>query len=254
MLASTSGNLRLIDVEMQIIVKTSSNKTFPVKIHPGKAKVHDLMEQIEGELNVPFRDQKVYLGTALLSNAPRRGLPRELICSPQPTIDVVVPEYIHITVEYYNGDSRDIKIDKEKGLAALMEELPSCRNLQENEEAMFYLNGKELSPSKDEETLTSLGICSGSKLELKVTVAFFEVFVGIWFSDYLIKIRCSPQETFKDLAKKVAMAEGTKRELGKVTFSLEERVFDPEQDRGPLQGITVFLELFTACIRFVTDN
>lgn len=251
LLEPTSGNLKLIDVEMQITVKTSSNKTFPVKIHPGKAKVHDLMKQIEGELDVPFKDQKLYLGRALLSDAPRRGLPRELICSPQPTVDVIVPEYIHITVEDQNGDSHDIKIDKEKSLAALMEEIPSCRNLQENEEAMFYFKEKQLCASEDEETLTSLGIGSGSKLELQVKITFIEIFVVVWFSVYSVRVRCSPQETFKDLVKKVEIAEDKKRKLGKVTFALEERVFDPEHDKGPLQGKTYNFQLFT--VRNSTD-
>lgn len=30
--------------------------------------------------------------------------------------------------------------------------------------------------------------------------------------------------------------EGTKRDLEKVTFAMKERVFDPEKDKGPLQG------------------
>lgn len=231
-----SGNLRLIDVEMQITVKTSTSKTFSVKLHPGKAKVHDLMEQIERELDVSSGDQKLYLGRALLSDVPWKGLPRKLICNPQPTVDVIVPEYIDITVEDQNGDSHTVKIDKEKSLTALMKEIPSCSSLQENEEATFYFNGKPLCPSKDEGTLTSLGLCSGSKLELKVNVAFIEIFVDVWFSNYAISsIRCSPQETFKDLVKKVQM-EGTKRDLEKVTFTMKERVFDPEKDKGPLQG------------------
>ena len=225
---------------MQITVKTSSNRTFSVKTHPGKAKIHDLMKQIEGELDVPFRDQKLYLGRVLLSDAPRRGLPRELICSAQPTVDVIVPEYIHITVEDQNGDSHGIKIDKEKSPTALMEKLPSCSKLQENEEASFYFNGKQLYPTKDNESLTSFGVCSGSKLELIVKVAFIEISVDAWFSVNLINVRCDPQETFKDLVKKVEMADGKKRDLRKIAFAMEEKVFDPEQDTGPLQGITLF--------------
>ena len=235
LLEQASGNLRLIDVEMQITVKTSSGKTFLVKLHPGKAKVHDLMELIERQIDVPSVDQKLYLGSALLSDSPRKSLPAKLICNPQPTVDVKVPEYIVITVEDQNGDSHTVKIDKEKSLTTLMEEIPSRSSLQENEEAIFFFNGKALCSSKDEETLTSLGVCSGSKLELKVNVAFLEIFVDVWYSNYEIRIRCSPQETFKDLAKKVEM-EGRKRNLEKVTFAMDGRVFDPDEDKGPLQG------------------
>ena len=230
-----SENLRLIDVEMQITVKTSSGKTFPVKLHPGKAKVHDLMEQIERELDVPSADQKLYLGSALLSETPWKSLPRKLICNPQPTVDVKVPEYIDITVEDQNGDSHPVKIDREKSLTVLMKEISSYSFLHENEEAIFFFNGKPLLPSKDEGTLTSLGLCSGSKLELKVNVAFLQIFVDVWFSNYAISIRCSPEETFKDLVKKIE-EKGRKRNLENVTFAMDGRIFDPEKDKGPLQG------------------
>ncbi len=196
--------------------------------------MRDIMEQIERKLQVPIKDQKLYHGRTRLSDAPRSGLPDGVTCSPQPTVVVIVPEYIHITVEDQNGYSHEIKIDKEKSLTALMEEIPSCNNLQENEEAVFYFNGKQLSPQpKDEGTLTSLGICSGTKLELKVKTAFIKLSVEAW--NFSVSVRCSPQETFKDLVEKVEM-EGLKREEKKVTFSMKERVFDPEQDTGPLQG------------------
>ncbi|KAL9976300.1 hypothetical protein ACROYT_G013584 [Oculina patagonica] len=232
------GGVRLIDTELEIVIEASSKEIFPIKIHPGRAKVRDIMEQIERKLQVPIKDQKLYHGRTRLSDAPRSGLPDGVTCSPQPTVVVIVPEYIHITVEDQNGYSHEIKIDKEKSLTALMEEIPSCNNLQENEEAVFYFNGKQLSPQpKDEGTLTSLGICSGTKLELKVKTAFIKLSVEAW--NFSVSVRCSPQETFKDLVEKVEM-EGLKREEKKVTFSMKERVFDPEQDTGPLQeyGIT----------------
>lgn len=207
-----------------------------MKIHPGRAMVRDVMEQLEKKLKVPIRDQKLYHARTRLSDHPRKSLPFELICSPQPTAVVLVPEYIHITVEDQNGDLHDIKIDKEKSLTALKEEIPSCNCLQENEEAVLYFNGKQIYPSSsnDEETLTSLGIGSGSKLELKVKIAFIEIFVKAGkFSD---RVRCNPQETFKDLVEKMELAKFTFEELVKVTFATDEKVFDPEQDRGPLQG------------------
>lgn len=163
----SGGNLRLIDAELEITVEASSDVFFPIKIKPGKAKVHDLMEQIERQLDVPVKDQKLYHGKTRLSDAPRRGLPDQLICSLQPTVVVLVPEYITITVVVNGGDTSSVKIDKAKSLRDLIEEIPSCRNLPKNKEGMFYFNGKELCPSKDKGTLTSLGICSGSKLEFK---------------------------------------------------------------------------------------
>jgi len=94
-------------------------------------------------------------------------------------------------------------------------------------------------PTRDEGTLTSLGLCSGSKLELKVNTIFISVQVRFPNGSRAINVRCSPHETFQDLAKKLEM-EGEKRKLGKVIFAMEERVFDPDQDKAPLReyGIT----------------
>ena len=222
-----------------ITIETSSKETFPVKIHPGRAKVRDVMVQIEKKLKVPIRDQKLYHTRTRLSDHPRKGLPFELICSPQPTAVVLVPEYIHITVEDQNGDLHDIKIDKEKSLTALMEEIPSGNCLQENEEALLYFNGKQIYPSSanDEETLTSLGIGSGSKLELKVKIAFIEIFVKA--GNFSNRVRCNPQETFKDLLEKMELTKLVFGELDEMSFATDERVFDPEQDRDPLQGRAV---------------
>ena len=234
-----SGNLRLIDEEITITVEVSSNLTFPIKVHPGKAKVHDLMEQIERELNVPIMEQKLYFEKNLLSKAPRRRLPDKLICSPRPTVTAIVPEYIHVTVEEASGDSHSVKIDKEKNLRALMEEIPSCSFLQENEEATFVFSGKQLCPSRDRGTLTSLGVCSGSKLELKVKILFIELTVCFSDGSPSMRVKCDPQETFQDLVEKVKKKD-EKRKLMKVTFTMKERVFDPDQDRGPLQGTFYF--------------
>ena len=128
-------------------------KTFPIKVHPSRSKVHDLMEQIERRLNVPVSDQKLYFGKTLLSGAPRECLPDKLICSPRPAVAVILPEYIHITVEEQNGDSHSLKIDKEKNLKAVMEEIPSCCNLQENAQVIFYFNEKKLCPDEDKSPL-----------------------------------------------------------------------------------------------------
>ena len=104
-----------------------------------------------------MRDQKLYHGRARLSDAPRRGLPYGHICSPQPMLILIIPEYIHITVAIENGVLHTIKKDKEKSLKALMEEIPSCRSLQENQEAILFFEGRQMCPTKHEGTLTSLG-------------------------------------------------------------------------------------------------
>ena len=74
----SSGNLRLIDSELEITVEASTTERFPVKIRPSKAKVIDLMAEIEQKLGIPVKDQKVYHGMARISDAPRRGLPPKL--------------------------------------------------------------------------------------------------------------------------------------------------------------------------------
>jgi len=233
-------NLRFINNKLKITIETSTSETnFSVEVHPGRAKVCHVMKQIERQLNVPIRDQKLYHGRTRLSDAPRGGLPYGLICSPQPTLVVIVPEYIQITVEEENGDLHTIKIDKDKSLAALMKEIPSCSSLQENEEAILCFKGRQICHARDEGTLTSLGLCSGSKLEVKVNTIFISVQVCFPNGSPATNVRCSPHETFKDLVEKLEM-EGKKTKLGKVIFAMEERVFDPDQDKAPLQeyGIT----------------
>ena len=83
-----------------------------------------------------------------------------------------------------------------------MKEIPSCSSLQENEEAIHYFNGRHLSPTKDEGTLTSLGLVSRSKLEKKVNIIFITVQVCFPNGSQKVNVRCGPQETFKDLVKK----------------------------------------------------
>ena len=230
-------DLRLIDAEISITVTSEacSNCPFPIKVHPGKVKVHYLMEQIEGKIQVPIRDQKLYHEGNLLSAAPSSYLPDKLICSPRPAVNVIIPEYIHITVEDQSGQSHSVKLDKEKNLKAVIEEITLCCNLQENEEATFIFNGKHLCPYEDEGTLSSFGICSGSKLELTVRILYIEV--KVFFSDNSssVRVRCDPQETFQDLVEKIF--EGHSSSNCRFTFAIDGREYDADQDKGPLQGI-----------------
>ena len=230
-------DLRLIDAEITITVtaEASSSFPFPISVHPGKVKVHYLMEQIEGKIQVPIRDQKLYHEGNLLSASPSSYLPDKLICSPRPAVNVIIPEYIHITVEDQSGHSHSVKVDKEKNLEAVMEEIPSSSYLQVNEEATFAFNGKQLFPSKDKGTLASLGICSGSKLELTVRILYIEVEVLFSDNSSSVIVKCDPQETFRDLVEKILKRRNSRKY--RLTFAIDGREFDPDQDKGPLQGI-----------------
>ena len=163
-------NLRLIDAELEITVEASSSERFPVKIRPSKANVSDLMAVIEEKLGIPVKDQKVHHGETQLSDARQTGLPLELICSLQPSVEVTVPEYIIITVEdMESGEGCIVKFDKAKTLKDLVDEIPLCKNMSENEKAAvtFYFKGEGLFPSENDQSLSSLGFGSGSKIEMK---------------------------------------------------------------------------------------
>lgn len=96
---------------------------------------------------------------------------------------------------------------------------------------------------KDEGILISIGFCFGLKLELKVNVFFFSFFVDVWFLKYvkyIISIRCSFEEIFKDLVKKVyvELMDMRERNLEKVIFVIymDGRIFDLEKDKVFLKG------------------
>ena len=163
-------NLRLLDAELEITVVASSNERFPVKIRPSKANVTDLMEVIREKLGILVNDQEIYHGKTRLSDAPQRSLPSKLICSLQPSVEVTVKEYITITVEDMESDEDcTVRVDKAKTLKDLVDGISLCRNMSENEKAtvIFYFKGEELCPSENDQSLSSLGFDSGSKVELK---------------------------------------------------------------------------------------
>ena len=163
-------NLRLVDAELEITVEVSSSERFPVKIRPSKANVIDLMAVIKDKLGIPVKDQKVYYGKTRLSDAPQTSLPLKLICSLQPSVVVIVPEYITITVEdIESGEDCIVKVDKAKTLKDLVDEISVYKNMSENEKASvtFYFKGEGLCPSENGQSLSSLGFDSGSKIEMK---------------------------------------------------------------------------------------
>ncbi|XP_068699735.1 uncharacterized protein [Montipora foliosa] len=235
---------QLIDDELDITIKVSTSEIINVRVRPSQAKVNDLMKQVETRLGVPIKDQKMYHEKTLLSDTPRSSLPLEVLCSSNPTVDVTIPEYIEITVENsHNGDLSTLKVDKEKPLSDLMTEIPSCRNLENNQEAVFHVNGRELSNVKDTDTLASLGIYSGSQLKVDVRVLFISVSItdlpGFSPGDRL-DIRCNPEETFKDLLNHIQSRTNIEKIDGatflmKGGIKMKGRIFDPTQDLGSLQ-------------------
>ncbi|KAJ7365097.1 hypothetical protein OS493_007744 [Desmophyllum pertusum] len=107
--------------------------------------------------------------------------------------------------------------------------------------------GSNSCPTKNEGTLTSLGVSSGSRLELKVKILFIEVFIEVSFLDHTspTSVRCSPQDTFQDLVKKIKI-KGKKREQESVTFVMEERVFDPDQGQRSTARLRSYASLSTS--------
>ena len=229
-------SLTLVDVELDVTVEASTNKRCQIKIRPGEAKISDLMQKIEAELEVPIKDQKLFYGKTRLSDNPHKGLPEKLMYSLNRTLVVIVPDYIEITVENSatSGESITLKIDKEKRLTDLVEEIPSCRNMDDNQEVMFLVDGRELSPVKDTGTLKSLGICPGSRVKLEVRVLFIKVFVA-GLPQGRLTVQCNPLETFQDLLNHVqSRTKMAKRD--DATFSTKGRAFDPKKDLNTLQG------------------
>ncbi|XP_015771205.1 PREDICTED: uncharacterized protein LOC107349537, partial [Acropora digitifera] len=228
------GSLILVDVELDVTVEASTNEKFLVKIRPGVAQIIDLMQKIEAELEVPIKDQKLFYGKTRLSDDPHKGLPEKLIYSLNPTLVVIVPDYIEVTVENSaSGESITLKIDKEKRLTDLVQEIPSYRNMDDNQEAIFLVDGRELSPVQNTGTLTSLGILSGSRVKLVVRVVFIKVFVT-GLPQGRLTVHCNPLETFQDLLSHVQSRTKLK-EIGDATFSTKGRNFNPKKDLDTLQ-------------------
>ncbi|XP_015765340.1 PREDICTED: uncharacterized protein LOC107344210 isoform X4 [Acropora digitifera] len=228
------GNLVLVDVEVDVTVEASTNERFQVKIRPGEAKIIDLMQKIEAKLEVPIKDQKLFHGKTRLSDNPQKDLPEELVYSLNRTVVVIVPDYIEVTVENSaSGESVTLKIDKEKRLTDLAQGIPSYRNTADNQEAIFLVDGRELSPVQDTGTLTSLGILSGSRVKLVVRVVFIKVFVT-GLPQGRLTVQCNPLDTFQDLLSHVQSRTKLK-EIGDATFSTKGRNFNPKEDLDTLQ-------------------
>ena len=241
-------SLILVDVELDVTVEASTNKRCQIKIRPGEAKIIDLMQKIEAELEVPIKDQKLFHGKTRLSDNPHKDLPEKLIYSLNRTVVVIVPDYIEITVENSEiGESITLKIDKEKHLTDLAQEIPSCRNMDDNQEAMFLVDEKELSPVRNTGTLASLGICSGSRVKLEVRVLFIKVFVA-GLPQGRLTVQCNPMETFQDLLNHV-QSRTNMAEIDDATFSTKDRDFNPKKDLDTLQGNYFMLFMLEATIK-----
>lgn len=127
-----------------------------------------------------------------------------------------------------------MKIEEGKTLRDLVKELPSCIRLSKNEEVVFCFKGKELRHSEEEETLGSLGICSGLKFEFKVEFTLIKVRVA-GLTHNVVELFVRPQDTFRDLLKQLEDSNKTEKLEG-VPFGTRERIFDPDEDTGLLQG------------------
>ena len=241
-------SLILVDVELNVTVEASTNKRCQIKIRPGEAKIIDLKQKIEAELKVPIDDQKLFHEETRLSDNLHNDLPEKLICSLNRTVKVIVPDYIEVTVENSaSGESVTLKIDKEKHLTDLVQEIPSCRNMNDNQEAMLIVGGKELSPVRNTGTLASHGICSGSRVKLEVRVLFIKVFVTGLLRGRL-PVRCNPLDTFQDLLNHIQST--TKMaEIENATFSTKGRDFNPKKDLDTLQGKYFILFMLEAIIK-----
>ena len=242
-------SLILVDVELDVTVKASTSERFEVKIRPGEARVIDVMREIEAKLEIPIKDQKLFHGKTRLSDNPHEGLPEKLIYSLSPTVDVIVPDYIEITVKNSaNGESVTLKINKEKHLTDLVQVIPSGRNMDDNQEALFFVDGRELSPVQDTGTLTRLGICSGSRVKLEVRVLFIKVFAFGLLHDQWVTVQRNPLETFQDLLNHV-QSRTNLEELGDATFSTKGRDFNPKKDLDRLQGDYFILFILETTIK-----
>ena len=242
------GSLILVDVELDVTVEASTNGRFQVKIRPGEAQIIDLMQMIEAELKVPIKDQKLFHGKTRLSDNPYQDLPEKLVYGLNRNVVVIVPDYIEITVENSaSGESIALKIDKEKHLTDLAQEIPSCRNMDDNQEAMFLVDGKELSPVRNTGTLASLGICSGSRVKLEVRVLFIKVFVTGLLRTRLT-VQCNPLETFQDLLNHI-QSRTKMAEIENASFSTKGRDFNPKKDLDTLQGNYFILFMLEATIK-----
>ena len=214
--------------------KRQQAKDFKSRSGQVKKKIIDLMRKIEAELQVPIKDQNLFHGKIRFSDSPHNDLPEKLIYSSDRTVVLIVADYIEITVENSaSGKSITLKIDKGKHLTDLVQEIPSCRNLDDNEEAVCLVDGRELSPVQDTGTLASLGICSGSRVKLEVRVLFIKVFVA-GLPQGRLPVQCNPLDTFRDLLNHVQ----SRTNMAEIdaTFSAKGRNFNPKKDLDTLQG------------------
>ena len=54
-----------------------------------------------------------------------------------------------------------------------------------------------------------------------------------------VRVRCSPQDTFHDLMEKIGVKNEEKK--WKFTFAMDTKIFDPDEDKSPLQGKDILL-------------
>ena len=119
----SSGVLQLLSSELKVTVETTMGQNLQLTVHPGRAKVSDVMEEIKRHTDVPVEEQKLYYGESCISNRPWKALPEALLFVEDPTLVVEVPEYFEISVRVAQDKVIPIKIDKTKTLRDLQQRM-----------------------------------------------------------------------------------------------------------------------------------
>ena len=226
----SSGVLQLLSSELKVTVETTTGQNLQLTVHPGRAKVSDVMEEIKRHTDVPVEDQKLYHGESCISNRPWKALPEALLFVEDPTLLVEVPEYFEISVRVAEDKVIPVKIDKTKTLRDLQQKVPSCARLGRRRRVWFIYEGNRLNPDEENGSLESVGIISGSVVDVE-----FEVLLMVQLPDGdFLQVEVNPNGTVGDLLQKVSTAVDV--ELGENVFVLDGTSLDLQETTASLQG------------------
>ena len=229
----SSGVLQLLSSELKVTVETTMGQNLQLTVHPGRAKVSDVMEEIKRHTDVPVEEQKLYHGESCISNRPWRALPEALLFVEDPTLLVEVPEYFEISVRVAEDKVIPVKIDKTKTLRDLQQKVLSCAPLGRRRRVWFIYEGNRLNPDEENGSLESVGITSGSVVDVEFEVILISVKVQLPNEDFL-QIEVNPNGTVGDLLQKVTTAVDV--ELGENVFVLDGTNLDLQDTSASLQG------------------
>ena len=218
---------------MKVTIETSTEERFQITVHPGRADVWNIMEEIEHHTDVPAEEQKLYYEESCISNSPWEVLPEALLFAEHPTLVVEVPEYFEITVRVAEDKVIPVKIDKTKTLRDLQQKVLSCARLGRRRRVWFIYEGNRLNPNEENGSLESVGITSGSVVDLEFEVLLISVKVQLPNDDGL-QIEVNPNGTFEDLLQKVLTDVDV--ELGENVFVLDGNSLELQDTNASLQG------------------